>query len=166
MSFFGLLLLAGVNRSKGEDSRSLWSEKWSPPYFGATMSHDRFVVIMRCFSFDDRLRRRQLKAEAPSTSQGANAPRDKLAPIRTVFDAFVSKLKVVYTFLAHMQLLMSRWFHSVVGQNSCSTCQINQTHTVSKFGWPQMPKHSTHAICRFMLGVRSPPQGMYAVIRA
>lgn len=89
-AFFGLLLLAGVHRSKGEDVRSPWSEKWGPPYFAATMSVDRFFIIMQCLSFDDGQRRRQLQANA------ANTARDKLAPIRSVFDSWVAKLKVMY----------------------------------------------------------------------
>lgn len=84
------MLLAGVHRSKGQDVRSLWSEKWGPPYMAATMSVERFFVIMQCLSFDDRHRRRQLQASA------ANTARDKLAPIRNVFDAWVAKLKVMY----------------------------------------------------------------------
>lgn len=96
-AFSGLLLLAGVHRSKGEDILALWSEKctpWGPPFLAATMNVQCFMHSTRCLSFDDRHRRRELRA---NTNNSANATDgNKLAPIRTAFDAWVAMLKVMY----------------------------------------------------------------------
>lgn len=89
-AFFGLMLLAGVTRSKNENRLALWDEKFGPPYFPATMSLKRFKILVKCISFDDRQRRRELQANARNTL------RDKLAPIRNLFDTWVARLKIMY----------------------------------------------------------------------
>lgn len=82
-AYFGLLLLAGVYRSHGECLQELWSEQDGRPIFRATMSLKTFKKINRCIRFDD-------KNERPDRS------RDKLAPIRDVFDKWVHHLKMLY----------------------------------------------------------------------
>lgn len=56
-AYMGLLILAGVYRSKNESTLSLWSEKSGRSIFRATMSHKRFHLISRTLRFDDKLSR-------------------------------------------------------------------------------------------------------------
>lgn len=69
-------------------SRRMFSELWDDvngrPVFRATMSLDRFKEITRCLRFDDK------------EDHVANRSRDKLAPIRTVFDKWNNRLKLLY----------------------------------------------------------------------
>lgn len=83
-AYIGLLLLAGVYRSKGECVTELWDDRRGRPIFRATMSLEQFRLINSCIRFDDksdRLDRRQ---------------RDKLAAIRNVFDRWNNNLKTMY----------------------------------------------------------------------
>lgn len=81
-AFFGLLILAGVYRSKGECVTELWNETHGRPIFPSTMTLKRFKTINSCLRFDDKeTRLRQ---------------RDKLAPIRAIFDKWVQRLKNLY----------------------------------------------------------------------
>lgn len=73
-AYFGLLLFAGVFRSYGEETSELWDDGTGRAIFRATMSRDRFQKITRCLRFDNRADRNERRA------------RDKLAPIRTVYD--------------------------------------------------------------------------------
>ncbi|KAE8278149.1 hypothetical protein D5F01_LYC23789 [Larimichthys crocea] len=56
-AYMGLIILAGVYRSKDESTLSLWSEKSGRTIFRATMSHKRFHHIGRALRFDDKLSR-------------------------------------------------------------------------------------------------------------
>ena len=84
-AYFGLLLLAGVYRSYGECVTQLWNEKTGRPIFRAAMSLKMFKKIHGCIRFDDREERL------------SSTVRDKLAPIRNVFDRWNSNLKCMYT---------------------------------------------------------------------
>ncbi|KAF7229687.1 transcript variant X2 [Nothobranchius furzeri] len=85
-AFFGLLILAGVHRSHGESTASLWGEETGRPIFRATMSQRRFRLLAATVQFDDRLTRaaRQLVTQ------------DKLAPLREVWDLWVARLPLAY----------------------------------------------------------------------
>lgn len=83
-AYYGLLLLAGVFRSHGECMTELWNDYDGRPIFRATMSLKRFKVINRCIRFDDRETR--LRSE----------DRDKLAPIRKIFEKWVYRQKLSY----------------------------------------------------------------------
>lgn len=83
-AYYGLLLLAGVYRSHHENLSELWDDRDGRPRFRATMSILRFRAINRCIRFDDKEER------ARSTT------RDKLAPIRNVFDKWVQRTKSLY----------------------------------------------------------------------
>ncbi|KAK1877186.1 PiggyBac transposable element-derived protein 4 [Dissostichus eleginoides] len=72
-AYVGLLILAGVYRSKNESTLSLWSEKSGWSIFRATMSHKRFHQISRTLRFDDKLSRPRRRD-------------DKLAAFRKVWD--------------------------------------------------------------------------------
>ncbi|KAL4088632.1 hypothetical protein QTP88_023721 [Uroleucon formosanum] len=83
-ALFGLLYLAGVIRSN--HLNDLWSDDGlAPPYFRAVMSKARFYILLKPLRFDDigtRATRKQI---------------DKLAPIRTLFDNFVTHCQNNYT---------------------------------------------------------------------
>ena len=79
--FLGLMLLAGVYRSKNSPIDELWSEADGRPIFGRSMSRNRFKIIKQCLRFDNRLERDQT---------------DKFAPIRRIFDIFIQKCKANY----------------------------------------------------------------------
>lgn len=83
-AYLGLLIMAGVMKSHGESLGNLWDEKNGRPIFRATMSLKRFMAISASLRFDnsvDRTERRQ---------------RDKLAPIRNVWDKWNNQLRVFY----------------------------------------------------------------------
>ena len=84
-AYFGLLLLAEVYRSYGECVTQLWDTKNGRPIFRATMSLKTFKFIHGCIRFDDKTDRTERRS------------RDKLAPIRDVFDKWNENLKTLYT---------------------------------------------------------------------
>ena len=84
-AYFGLRLLAGVYRSYGECITQLWNEKNGRPIFRATMSLKTFKMIQSCLRFDDKVDREERRV------------RDKLAPIRNVFEKWNFNLKKLYT---------------------------------------------------------------------
>lgn len=83
-AYYGLLLLAGVYRSKGEDIFELWDDQSGRPIFRATMSLMRFSVINQCIRFDDKEQRIQ------------TADRDKLQPIRNIFTKWNQRVRALY----------------------------------------------------------------------
>lgn len=83
-AYYGMLLLAGVYRSKGEDIAELWDDQNGRPIFRATMSLKRFNVINQCIRFDD-------KEQRIHTSD-----RDKLQPIRNVFEKWLQRVRALY----------------------------------------------------------------------
>lgn len=83
-AYYGLLLLAGVYRSHGECMTELWNDYEGRPIFRATMALKKFKILNQCIRFDDR----------DARSQGEN--RDKLAPIRKIFEKFVHRFKYSY----------------------------------------------------------------------
>lgn len=83
-AYYGLLLLAGVYRSHGECMTELWNDYDGRPIFRATMALKTFKMINQCIRFDDREVR--LQGEA----------RDKLAPIRNIFEKWVHRQKMSY----------------------------------------------------------------------
>lgn len=53
-AYVGLLLLAGVIRSHGESTKSLWDQKTGRKILRATMSLETFCKISRVFRFDKK----------------------------------------------------------------------------------------------------------------
>lgn len=82
-AYYGVLLLAGVYRSKGEDITELWDDHNGRPIFRATMSLQRFQTINQCIRFDDK--------EIRMTQE-----RDKFGPIRNVFNRWVQRVRAFY----------------------------------------------------------------------
>ncbi|XP_057673429.1 piggyBac transposable element-derived protein 4-like [Corythoichthys intestinalis] len=58
-AYLGLLILAGVYKSRHENTRSLWDKKTGRAFFGQAMGHTRFIKVNRLLRFDDKLRRPQ-----------------------------------------------------------------------------------------------------------
>lgn len=83
-AYYGLLLLAGVYRSRGEDISELWDDHKGRPIFRATMSLKMFKLINQCIRFDD-------KEERMRTND-----RHKLEPIRNVFEKWVQRMRALY----------------------------------------------------------------------
>nr|XP_023665676.1 piggyBac transposable element-derived protein 4-like isoform X1 [Paramormyrops kingsleyae] len=84
LAYYGLLILAGVYKSRGESALSLWDKEKGIPYFQSVMSLNSFSVFSRAIRFDEwasRCERRQ---------------KDKLAEIRTVWDKWVKRLPLMY----------------------------------------------------------------------
>lgn len=83
-AYYGLLLLAGVYRSRGEDITELWDDQKGRPIFRATMSLKLFKLINQCVRFDDKENRMNA------------SERHKLEPIRNVFDKWVQRVRALY----------------------------------------------------------------------
>ncbi|XP_060792618.1 piggyBac transposable element-derived protein 4-like [Neoarius graeffei] len=83
-AYFGVLILAGVFRSKGEATESLWHEETGRELFRSIMPLKTFKMLSRIIRFDDR-------EDRPARRQ-----RDKLAAIRTVWDKWVARLPLLY----------------------------------------------------------------------
>lgn len=81
---FGALILAGVFRSKGESTESLWDAETGRELFRATMSLENFRIMSRIIRFDNR------------DDRPARRQRDKLAAIRIVWDKWVHRLPLFY----------------------------------------------------------------------
>lgn len=76
----GLLVLAGVYRSKGEAILGLWDRETGRPVFRATMSRKRFGEITSKLRFDDKL------------SRPHRLRQSKLAPILTLWTLWEERL--------------------------------------------------------------------------
>ncbi|XP_053274074.1 piggyBac transposable element-derived protein 3-like, partial [Pleuronectes platessa] len=83
-AYVGLLILAGVYRSRGEAAASLWDAESGRAIFRATMPLKVFHTYSRLLRFDDRETRRERRAS------------DKLAAVREVWDAWAARLPLLY----------------------------------------------------------------------
>ena len=83
-AYIGLLILAGVYKSKSEATASLWNADTGRAIFPATMSLKTFSFFSHVIRFDDR-----------ETREGRRV-RDKLAAIRDVWDEWVQRLPFLY----------------------------------------------------------------------
>lgn len=83
-AYIGLLILAGVYRSRGEAAASLWDAENGRAIFRATMPLKLFHTYSRLLRFDDR----ELRPARRATN--------KLTGIREVWDKWVERLPVLY----------------------------------------------------------------------
>ncbi|XP_056267070.1 piggyBac transposable element-derived protein 4-like, partial [Pseudoliparis swirei] len=83
-AYMGLLILAGVYRSRGEALSSLWDAESGRAVFRATMPLKRFHSWSRLLRFDDR------------ETRGERRATDKLAAVREVWEAWVARLPLLY----------------------------------------------------------------------
>lgn len=85
-AFIGILLFLGATKSSKEALSSIWAEDGTgKPLCIAAMSQKRFIFISYCLRFDDGQSREERKKN------------DKLAPIRQIFDMFVTACHSNYT---------------------------------------------------------------------
>ncbi|KAF0043668.1 hypothetical protein F2P81_005005 [Scophthalmus maximus] len=84
-AYVGLLILAGVYRSRGEAAVSLWKAEFGRAIFRATMSLKDFYRYLKTLRFDDR----------ESRHVGGRSS-DKLAAIREVWDMWCERLPALY----------------------------------------------------------------------
>lgn len=84
LAFLGLIITGGLYKAKHLTCELLWSPKHGPPIFRATMSAMRFKALMRFMRFDDKATRSRRREK------------DKLAPIRDIFDEINRRLLDYY----------------------------------------------------------------------
>ena len=84
-AFVGLLILAGVYRSKNESINEMWSLADGRAIFPATMSKNRFWSLLRFCRFDD------------AETREARSKDDKLAPIRELWSMLLVRLQECYS---------------------------------------------------------------------
>lgn len=85
LALFGLLYLRGVLKENHTDIEELWSKKYGPPIFRATMTKNRFSFLIRCLRFDDKNTRVERKKK------------DKFAAVRNLWEKFVENCRKNYT---------------------------------------------------------------------
>lgn len=83
-AYVGLLLLAGVYKSHGESTKSLWDPETGRTIFRATMSHEKFCSISRVLRFDNKSTREERRRT------------DKLAAVREIWEKWLEVLPKLY----------------------------------------------------------------------
>lgn len=83
-AYVGLLLLAGVYRSNGESTKSLWDKETGRSIFRATMSLETFCMISRVVRFDEKSTRQERRRN------------DKLAAVRNIWEKWIEVLPKLY----------------------------------------------------------------------
>ncbi|XP_039951550.1 uncharacterized protein LOC120768861 [Bactrocera tryoni] len=83
-AYLGILLLAGVYKSKNETLHDLFEEYCGRPIFRSIMSERTFLYIHKIIRFDDVLTRRGQRND------------DKFAPIRNLWEKWSEQLPIFY----------------------------------------------------------------------
>ena len=83
-AYIGLLLLAGVYKSHGESTKSLWHKQTGRTIFRATMSIEMFEIISKVIRFDNKTTRQERRKC------------DKLASIRDIWEKWTDVLPKLY----------------------------------------------------------------------
>lgn len=83
-AYIGLLILAGVYKSRNESTRSLWDVENGRSIFRTTMSHRKFKLLSSTLRFDDRMTR------------PARYMHDKLAAFRTIWEKWTHRLPLLF----------------------------------------------------------------------
>lgn len=84
-AFIGCLIYIGVHKSGNESYEELWSDDDGRPKLRATMSLNRFKVIMKFLRFDDKKTRKDRRQ------------RDKLSAFREIWEMFLSRCRMCYS---------------------------------------------------------------------
>lgn len=92
LAFIGLLFEAGADRSSKRNYEEFYGMLRGLPIFKATMSKHRFKHILRYIRFDDK------------DTRSVRRARDKLAPIRDVFDLVCANLVRLYSPGEHLTI--------------------------------------------------------------
>ncbi|CAJ1059672.1 activating transcription factor 7-interacting protein 1 isoform X3, partial [Xyrichtys novacula] len=151
-AYIGLLILAGVYRSRGEAASSLWNDETGRPIFRATMSLGKFHTISAVLRFDDRETRPALRIA------------DKLAAIRDVWDKWVQQLPLMYNPGPDVTV-----DERLVAVLFVSICQANLENMASSYGLLVMHAQITLGTCKFTQGsqlveLQRKKQGMRVVL--
>ncbi|KRX26789.1 hypothetical protein T07_3379 [Trichinella nelsoni] len=92
-AYIGLLILAGVYKSHGEATKSLWNTENGRPVFPSVMPVNNFKRISRIMQFDDREKRSHRRKDDPLaairdiyTGKRASGIRGKNQGMRVVLD--------------------------------------------------------------------------------
>lgn len=107
LNLFGLYYAAGVLKSSKLNLDDLWSPDFGMDLFRASMSKRRFQFLTSCLRFDD-------KSTRPERKQT-----DRFAPIRDIWEAFVSNSKSLYS--PHEYLTLDEQLVSFRGRCSFRT---------------------------------------------
>lgn len=75
-AFVGLMLYRGLFSLNNFSLLKLFSDKYGPPIFAATMSRNRFFFLLRCFCFDDE------------STRAERWKQDRFAAARELFEMF------------------------------------------------------------------------------
>lgn len=92
-ALFGLLFLAGLSHAGRRNTNDLWNKDGTGvEIFPMTMSRNRFVFLINNLRFDSLLSRNDRSA------------RDRLAPIREIFEYFVQNCQNIYNSTENLTL--------------------------------------------------------------
>lgn len=138
-AYIGLLILAGVYRSSKEATASLWHAESGRTIFRATMTLKMFHQMNRVLRFDDKDTREQRRA------------RDKLAPIREVWDKWVFLLPMMY--IPGANIIVDERLVRFRGRCAFKQFIPSKPSMASRFGWLVIPHPATHGICSVLLHV-------------
>lgn len=84
-AYVGLLITAGTKKEANTEIAEFWSSRYGCPIFRATMSRNRFMEISKNLRFDDK------------STRSIRQQKDKLAPVRDLFEIVNKNLKKFYT---------------------------------------------------------------------
>ncbi|XP_048853943.1 piggyBac transposable element-derived protein 4-like [Brienomyrus brachyistius] len=83
-AYYGILILAGVYKSRSQSVGSLWDSEMGRPIFRASMPLGNFHMLSRSVRFDEWATRHERRQK------------DKLAEIQPVWDKWVEQLPLMY----------------------------------------------------------------------
>ncbi|XP_043271936.1 piggyBac transposable element-derived protein 4-like [Venturia canescens] len=83
-AYFGLLYFSGMQKTSHTNTEDLWNPMYGSIMYRSTMSRNRFWFISKNLRFDDK------------TTRGERRETDKFAPIREVWEQFLSNCKLNY----------------------------------------------------------------------
>lgn len=90
-AFIGTLYFCGLQKDNYSNVRKLWG-RLASPFYRAAMPRARFELLLQCLRFDEEDTRRERRR------------RDKLAPIRDIWDLFISNCAKYYSPSKHVTI--------------------------------------------------------------
>ena len=84
-ALIGLLYFSGLQKTSGTNLDDLWSHKFGSILYRSTMPLHRFRFLLRMIRFDDK------------STRAARRETDKFAPIREIWEDFISKCTQYYS---------------------------------------------------------------------
>ncbi|XP_024867729.1 uncharacterized protein LOC112451986 isoform X1 [Temnothorax curvispinosus] len=83
-AFIGVLYLSGLQKTASTPLEDMWSHDFGPVLYRCTMSRNRFTFLLKMLRFDDK------------TTRSTRRETDKFAPIREIWEDFISKCTSFY----------------------------------------------------------------------